>query len=272
MSSKGQNPLSFRKHEWLEYLARGQLAMVKKSVVLRQTRIALIDMMAGDGAGVLTDAPHLPNLDMDDESRPTPAILVNCRDDLTAAGIAADLILCEIVGKRRAQLSAKFPAAIILDDCRRLLEIKRGQYDLALLINDPNGPSDANIEVAEHLSVAIPKADFLFVVNTITIKRERGLRAPGENAADIVKRAYLAGLRDEWQLQPLEWAKRLHRRHVLASRKVYGNRAMQGRIQLVTNFPQRTPTGFDHLIVASRMDRAQPAAPASGQPPLSAAG
>jgi hypothetical protein len=274
MGGKGQSKFTYRKHTLLQELAEAQIAIARLPQVLGpETRAALIDLTAGDGEGVTTDTPVLPGLPFEARSLATPSILMRCSGMLADRGRSSTIILCERSRTTRAKLQAGFGSrAEILKNCRQLLNLRANQYDYGLIIADPNGPKDTNVDVLQHLSSIIPKADFLVVVNESAILRHHGLKPADQQKHANVKGPARTRDRYLWQLEPTSWLRMLKRKHILISRRRFGGKAMQGRILLVTNFAHRASSNFDHVIDATAgMATAHAAASAPRQPPLRAA-
>src|SRR5262249_20575457 len=100
----GKSAMSWKKHGMLWRIARGQAHAFR--VTHPAARCVLVDMHAGDGAGV-----DLPQLDLFEPavSRPSAEVAVH-----VAREIDADVILCEQHRAKRAQLAALFPDATIV--------------------------------------------------------------------------------------------------------------------------------------------------------------
>lgn len=82
MSAKGENPASFVKHEAIERLAKGQVARARLFLNAGDS-IAIIDMHAGDGRGVVQPAPDLFR---GDESTATPILATEIGQSLRRDG------------------------------------------------------------------------------------------------------------------------------------------------------------------------------------------
>ena len=247
----GRGKYSHQKHELIERVAKAQVAIAGLPRVLpRGSRIVLIDMMAGDGTGVPTEQISLFDEERRGESLPTPGILIEkCVPILEQRGHQPTVILCERNRQNRAKLTARYgQRATILNNCRELGKLPSGRFDYALVIVDPNGPADMNVDILAHLSDAVAKADFVIVVNEIAIRRHHGLRPPEEQMHANVKGSAASRELYVWQLEPQSWLHHIGRQQILVCHHTFGANGMMGRILLATNFAQRPPANFDLVL------------------------
>jgi hypothetical protein len=256
---KGINPHSFKKHELVEQVVRMQTARAR-NFLRRDDRALVIDMHAGDAAGIKMDQPDFFR---GAESRATPFIAIDAAARLRKLGVLCDVVLYEKSPAARADLASRLNGELVYlrGNHRSLLrwDTRRFKlYDFALVLNDPNGPAGHGDEMLELLARQVPKADFVIIVNQSACERINGVPGFSTNpdapawarspeAAEAVHRKH------SWRLNPLEWARRLHRRTVLEANRTVGIGAMKGRVLLVTNAPpERTPQNFARHDIATR--------------------
>lgn len=256
MSAKGENPASFVKHEAIERLARGQVARARLFLNAGD-HVAIIDMHAGDGRGVVQPEPDLFR---GDESTATPILATGIGEALRRDGYRCDVLLCEKNRDRRSLLTPLAErGAQILGNHATLPPL---DYRWALVFNDPNGHGAHGDDVLRRVAQEVPKADFLIVVNEASLSRHIGVnpeQEPGSFAANVAASA----TKHAWRLAPPEWARLLGRRQVIVSKSTYGRNAMKGRILLVSNAPQRTPRGYSLVSLFNRGGQSGSAPPES---------
>jgi hypothetical protein len=211
MMVRGKTPHSWQKHDLLRAIVGGQVGMYRK--LHPQGTIALIDMHAGDGDGILKPV-YTP-------TRPQGTLFPQVSE--TTASLAVRLasqhpemivILCESVYMRRAILRERFPMAHILQTHTLLPTVLKEHYPSvvwAMILNDPQGPRTQGVPIMQALAQQLP-CDFAIVFNELAVHRHRGLLTPGPTRA--TQEAYATRERYAWMLDPHNWAQRLQRRHV----------------------------------------------------------
>lgn len=263
-AGRGINPASYKKHDLIAQLAAMQTARAC-TFLGHCDRVAIIDMHAGDAKGA---KGRQPDFWRGDESRATALIACDMAAKFRKRGIVCDMLLFERSHAARDALAAQLAAQakIHIGRNHRALLTWPGlcDYTFAVVLNDPNGPSDHGDEILAHVSRQIPRADSIIVVNEGFLVRLKGVGAvQTEKFAGDVYRA-----RDQylWRFDATEWARRLGRRYVLRSKITVGANAMKGRILLVTNAPpERTPRNFTPHAAGAGIDRGGPAFGASRQ-------
>jgi hypothetical protein len=248
---KGINAHSFKKHELVDQLTRMQVARAGNFLRLDE-RALILDTHAGDAAGIKMDQPDFFR---GDESRATPFIAMEAAAKLRKRGVLCDLVLYEKSPRARAELANRLNGEVVYlrGNHRSLLRWDSRRfaiYSWGLLLNDPNGPSDHGDEMLGFVATHVARMDLIIIVNESACERVNGVPGLSTNpdapawarspeAAAAVHRKHC------WRLDPLEWARRLHRRTVLEANRTVGKGAMKARVLLVTNAPpQRTPQNF----------------------------
>lgn len=263
-SGKGANEASYIKHDtfWSLSIAQFRIAML----FLRPgDRMAIIDMHAGDGKGVLASQPDLFR---GPKSIASAATAIRLADAARREGVICDVFLCERNRVSRRELVNQFSGVQIIGNHATLPDLTK--YRWALTLNDPNGPRDHGDDVLRRIAKEVPLSDFLIVVNEIALDRIVGVKAPSANPKALAwsrDPARIAILHDlyGWRADPLAWARMIGRNHVLGSKTTYGKGAMRGRFFLVTNKPQRTPRGFTRFSIFGG-DKAASSAPKKSAP------
>lgn len=228
MAGTGKTLASFRKHELLLQVIRGQCHAQTARKSLGQ--MLLIDLTAGDGNGVPLPQPDLflgliP-------SRSTPEILYSVAQEIPGA----QLLLCERLKKRRIQLADAFPSAQILGDSNLAPMAIARYYTYALIVSDPCGMHH-NWTVMQAIARRIPRSDFVLTVNEHAIHRVLGVLNPGLNPIHpIVERSWAAQEKYRWMLDPLAWRERLNKRQVAwTSHVIHASKNFRYRIVVVAH-------------------------------------
>ena len=227
----GIGPKSYEKHFLIKNACSAQIAILDLKI---GGRGVIIDMHAGDGNGAA-----LPQMDMFREatSEASPVLAERLARCCHNPGYA-DVILCESHPQRRNHLKEQFGTRVhILSNNKNLLNYDFSCYAWGFVINDPCGHSGHAVDVLEFLSVSLPKADFLIVVNEGSLNRHLGLKLPRkEKEGSLVQHAYESKERYAWMLDPQNWRRRLQRRSVVSYAATINNRAFRGRVLIVTNY------------------------------------
>jgi hypothetical protein len=257
-AGKGVQAQSWKKHDDLRAFAFGRL-MIALIFLKAGERVAVVDMHAADGKGVLSRQPDLYS---GPSSEATAKVSVDIANALRRKGIHCDLVLCEKNRERRKELSA-FAVnnrALLVSTHQEIPPLIGCAW--ALIFNDPNGPRDHGVDVLQRIAGEVKRADFLIVVNEGAVGRI--IKVTGTSTSKTapkwstsVAEAAKVRAKYDWMASPIGWARMLNRLYVIASRRLYGRGAMQGRILLVTNYAQSCPTGYELFAVTSESkDRA----------------
>jgi hypothetical protein len=243
----GKSENSYRKHELITMLARPQAAILR----FQKGPGVIIDMHAGDGAGVATNQGSLFELDV---SLPTAALAVRL-----GAKFAVDVILCEKNKERRDQLfnycHAWTRTTVAPDNS---LHGWITHYRWALVFNDPNGHSGHNIESLEYIAERIPKSDFIICLNEGSLLRHLAVGDDGQDTssnAHLVQAVRQSKEKYRWMTDPQNWASLLHKKTVVVSKIRSESPGFRGRVMLLTNFAAKHPArlfGVAKALPASR--------------------
>lgn len=213
---------SFIKHR---IVAQAIMAQIGKAALMLGGRAILIDGNAGDGEGI-----ELPQFDMFDEStsRPTPKLLIDA-----AADHGFDVVLCENNRKRRAELAARFPTAIVIGNHSKAIDHISDEHAYALWVSDPCGPAGHGVDHMRRLAELVPCSDFVIVFNQTASYRIRGTHKP---ATDRWTRANQTsrGLYN-WMADPNEWAAVLDRQHIAATPVTTQSTGFCFRVLVISN-------------------------------------
>ena len=210
----GKTPHSFRKHEELLQVIRGQCHAQYARTRYQAGPIFLIDLTAGDGKGVPLPQPDLflgivP-------SRTTPEILYTVGQELPKT----TLVLCESHTKRRRQLAETFPSAQILTNSALAPTVIPERVGYALVVSDPNGMHH-NWAAMQALTDRVPRSDFVLTLNELAIKRVLGGGPDWEHhPTQVVRGAFQAQAKYRWMLDPQAWRQCLRKRQVAQTRHV----------------------------------------------------
>jgi hypothetical protein len=244
---KGSSEESYIKHEQIRRLALGQAAIALRTLLRNGGKVRIADMHAGDGIGVEPSQFRLAFMPQD--SAATPLITYDVAKLLREHGVGVDHYLCEINSRTRKRLArlARNMGAKLISDHAELPDIVG--YRWGLYINDPNGPGKHGDATLTRIARRERTSDFIIVVNESALSRIAGVKTPTPGFSWARTPEDIAAFQENhaWRSDPGEWAKRLHRSSVLASRSTYGSHAMKGRILLVSNCCQNTPPGYELL-------------------------
>lgn len=220
----GRSRQSHWKHEAIKRAMHRQLPVLRK-----RGRGLIIDMHAGDGKETLHPQPDM---------WAGGALITTPHLALSHARIA-DVWLCEKGREpRRTLIEGYGEQAKVLANHNKLLncldEVRR--YPWVLVLNDPNGPSEHGIEVMNQISHANAVSDFVIVVNRGAIKRILGVGKSDNSANQFALNVEASQPRYAWMMTPANWAKRLQKRHALATVPKWISNEMTAQIILVSNF------------------------------------
>lgn len=236
----GKSSTSWQKHFLIERALKAQLA--KLDIIGRRPGV-IVDMHAHDGTGV-----HTPQRGLWSDACSTSSAAVAMH---ASNRYNVDLILCEKNADRREQLMLNIPRRAVcgqstefFSDNRQLLEVDWKRYGFAVVLNDPNGPSEHALDVMQHVATQQGlKADFLIVVNDGALRRNIGhkhssapidMTKPNSAAVMACRQKAASGFWD-WMQDPMQWAARLHRREVAWSTHRTTGKGFQAHLLVVTN-------------------------------------
>ncbi len=215
-------------------IGRALGAQVAKAAKAFRGRGVIIDMHAHDGGGVPTPQIELFT-DMSSTSSASMAVSAATR-------YGCDVVLCERKRDRLKALKARFAdRAAYLSNHFLLLDFDWRRYSWAVVLNDPNGPSEHGLDVMTHIG-SMPRlaSDFLVMINDGALARIAGVREHCATDVSYGNGAAIIGLREKkslyaWMRNPLEWQKRLGKSQVAFSRDVTNGKGYRGRLLVITN-------------------------------------
>jgi hypothetical protein len=197
-------------------------------------RGVIIDMHAHDGSGV--DQPQR-SLFGDHSSTSTAGMAV-----AAAHRYGCDVVLCEKNKERMQALQLRFGAGpIYVINHRHLPEMTLDAYTWAIILNDPNGPSEHGVDVmAELAHCRTMTTDFIVMINDGALARIEGLADNDPTDADKVNGAAIIGARASvsfysWMRSPDAWRERLSKRFVAFSTYTTNGKGYRGRLLLLSN-------------------------------------
>lgn len=210
----------------------GQIAVLRR---IADGEGVIIDMHAGDGNGVEIAAGQLdmfrPNV-----SDATPALAIRFANE---GWPAAKVFLCESNFKKRNKLRTIYGSdAEILRTNRELLKVDYSRFGWAIVLNDPCGPAHHALDVMQHISASVEKSDFIIVINFGALGRLAGVRPFGDNLDEDAKVLGCRAKASEfaWMTDIDEWRSRLGKRNFAEAKVKVNNRAMKGKVVLLTNY------------------------------------
>jgi hypothetical protein len=238
----GKSEVSYIKHKLVERAAKGQATVMGS----RYGRGVIIDMHAGDGAGV--DKPQLDLFEEHNPSCATAELATNLAEKLGNT----DVILCEHSAKQRALLEAEFQNALILPDHSLAASHISNEYKWGLVLNDPNGPSDQGVEAMREIGERLKICDFVIVFNegrTSALLKVRDTSAETEASdSQHTNAAQIRGVREckhkyKWMLSEdltitnfSEWKKQIGRTRISTTGLVKATPHFRYRVLVVSNF------------------------------------
>ena len=221
----GKSAMSWKKHGLLWRIARGQAHAFR--VTHPEARCVLVDMHAGDGAGV-----DMPQLDLFEPSvsRPSAQVAVHVARDIGGA----DVILCEQNRAKRTQLAARFPEATIVREHHDVLPYLMRGYDWALVFNDPCGYASHGIDTLEKIARTV-RSDFLIVFNERALGRLMGMKdVPDKPDPPRVAQVRQVKHRYAWMMEPAAWARLVDKPQVARSRMIHASSGFTYRILVLS--------------------------------------
>lgn len=228
----GKSSRSDAKHRLFKIAAEGQLAVLRR----RGARGAIIDMTAGDGAGVPCAQPDLFLGAIDSLSTPELAISIarRCSD--------CAVFLCERLRERRLMLASKFGDGIVFAKHSDMLDrLCWKELDWVIVFDDPCGPSDHDVDTMYEISKRVPKADFISAFNAGWITtRLAGMRDSADDSQH--KNAHMIeGLRKKKELyfemlKPEWWTKAIGRKRISRTSLLHGSNNFNYHIQVVSDY------------------------------------
>ena len=222
---------SFWKHDKIKkYLGRLLPVLSKRSPGLRGL---IIDMHAGDGEAT----PHpQPDMFAGGALITTPHLAI-----AMAEKWRADVWLCERSHAPRKALRSNYGGrARIFGNHHQLLnhadEIR--SYPWVIVINDPNGHSDASngVSVMQAIAETNPVSDFIIVCNHRSIRRHLGVGKKDNSKVPLALAVQATAGKYEWMLTPDNWKERLGKRQVMATEPMTLSPEMTAQVLLVSNF------------------------------------
>lgn len=229
----GWGPNGWIKHDLIKRVVGGQTAVLRMKF---GDHGVIIDMHAGTGEGIEI-AKGQPDLFRDNISDATPALA--CR--FGREGVRpAKVILCESIFERRELLRRLYGnQAAILSSNARLTRMDLSDFDWAMVMNDPNGPSGHALEVMRNIAKQVTHSDFVINVNESALARLAGVNPDGNDIASnaaLVRACREKAAGYAWMLDYEEWRERLGKTHKECAPITVNHRAMRGRLILISNF------------------------------------
>jgi len=223
-------------------MAKALSAQAAKAAVAFRGAGVIVDMHAHDGGQVESSQISL----FDDPSGTSSAAMAL----LTAQRHRCDLVLCERNRQRLSQLRARIGSqaaargvkAQFLNNHHKLLDLDWAQWSWAIVLNDPNGPSEHGLDVMAHIAAQQRlRADFVVMVNEGAVLRIAGVCDEVQhtdfghtNGAQIIalrKKRHVY----EWMNDADQWRERLGKRYVARSTYVTNGKGYRGRLLLLSD-------------------------------------
>ena len=227
----GVSPNSWKKHGLIGRAAQGQACAYRYTHPA--ARCLIVDMHAGDGAGV-----PIPQLDLF-EDRPSFATAELARRLAQTIG-NTDVILCEIDADKRQHLAEQFPETTILADHAQVPDLIRPEYHWALIFNDPCGYASHGITTMEILASLLP-IDWVIAFNEGALGRLYGVQANGTGPEHpFVTRVREAKATYQWMLEPTKWAHLVGSRQMARSKLIQGSSSFRYRILVMSHTLSQT--------------------------------
>lgn len=227
----GKSASSWQKHELIKAAIEAQAA--KASKVFRGKGV-IVDMHAHDGGGV-----EHPQLDMfgDYDSTSSAGIAL-----LIARRYGCDLVLCEKKRERLMLLKDRFGSfPIYLPNHYHLMDFDFARYQWAIVLNDPNGPSEHGVDVLIDIS-SKPRlaSDFIVMVNDGALARLDGVRDCCPSDSEKPNGAMIIAMRQTksayaWMRDPQKWKETLGKRFVAYSHFTTSGNGYKGRLMMISN-------------------------------------